>query len=60
MAIRLRASTSSCPALTWVENSAYDLSKSGFDTAAIMPAGGWKSINVLTRYLEKTELNVRA
>lgn len=40
--------------------AAQDLLKSGFDTAAIMRAGGWKSINVLVRYLEKAELNVWA
>lgn len=27
--------------------AAQDLLKSGFDTAAIMRAGGWKSVNVL-------------
>ncbi|MFG6511424.1 hypothetical protein ACGYLL_16685, partial [Sulfitobacter sp. M23905] len=30
----------------------------GFDTAAIMRAGGWKSVNVLARYLEYAEQNV--
>jgi len=30
----------------------------GFDTVAIMRAGGWKSVNVLSRYLEKAEHNV--
>lgn len=30
----------------------------GFDTAAIMRAGGWKSTSVLARYLEKAEHNV--
>ncbi len=30
----------------------------GFDAAAIMRAGGWKSINVLGRYLEFAEHNV--
>lgn len=38
--------------------AAQDLLKRGFDTAAIMRAGGWKSINVLARYLEKAEHNV--
>jgi integrase len=38
--------------------AAQDLLKRGFDTAAIMRAGGWKSINVLTRYLENAEHNV--
>lgn len=37
-----------------------DLLKGGFDTAAIMRAGGWKSVNVLARYLEKAEQNVCA
>jgi hypothetical protein len=32
----------------------------GFDTAAIMRAGGWKSVSVLARYLEKAEHNVWA
>ncbi len=38
--------------------AAQDLLKAGHDTAAIMRAGGWKSINVLTRYLENAECNV--
>jgi integrase len=38
--------------------AAQDLLRRGFDTAAIMRAGGWKSINVLVRYLEKDEHNV--
>jgi integrase/recombinase XerD len=38
--------------------AAQDLLKSGFDTAAIMRAGGWKSVNVLARYLEYAEHNV--
>ncbi|WP_425045273.1 tyrosine-type recombinase/integrase [Primorskyibacter sp. S87] len=38
--------------------AAQDLLKRGFDTAAIMRAGGWKSIGVLTRYLENAEHNV--
>jgi len=38
--------------------AAQDLLTMGFDTAAIMRAGGWKSINVLARYLEKAEHNV--
>ncbi|MEO1701519.1 MAG: hypothetical protein AAFR71_05645 [Pseudomonadota bacterium] len=29
-------------------------------TAAIMGAGGWKSVNVLTRYLEQAEHKVWA
>ena len=40
--------------------AAQDLLKRGFDTAAIMRAGGWKSVNVLARYLEKAEHNVWA
>jgi site-specific recombinase XerD len=38
--------------------AAQDLLCAGFDTAAIMRAGGWKSINVLGRYLEFAEHNV--
>jgi integrase/recombinase XerD len=38
--------------------AAQDLLKNGFDTAAIMRAGGWKSVNVLARYLEYAEHNV--
>ena len=38
--------------------AAQDLLKRGFDTAAIMRAGGWKSVNVLARYLEQAEHNV--
>jgi integrase/recombinase XerD len=38
--------------------AAQDLLRRGFDTAAIMRAGGWKSVNVLARYLEKAEHNV--
>ncbi|WP_050929911.1 tyrosine-type recombinase/integrase [Aestuariivita boseongensis] len=40
--------------------AAQDLLASGFDTAAIMRAGGWKSVNVLARYLEFAEHNVWA
>ncbi|SMX23636.1 tyrosine-type recombinase/integrase [Boseongicola aestuarii] len=40
--------------------AAQDLLTRGFDTAAIMRAGGWKSVNVLARYLEKAEHNVWA
>jgi integrase/recombinase XerD len=40
--------------------AAQDLLCAGFDTAAIMRAGGWKSINVLGRYLEFAEHNVWA
>ena len=38
--------------------AAQDLLCGGFDTAAIMRAGGWKSVNVLGRYLELAEHNV--
>ena len=40
--------------------AAQDLLCAGFDTAAIMRAGGWKSVNVLARYLEFAEHNVWA
>ncbi|SLN11657.1 Tyrosine recombinase XerD [Roseivivax jejudonensis] len=38
--------------------AAQDLLRRGFDTAAIMRAGGWKSVSVLARYLELAEQNV--
>ena len=38
--------------------AAQDLLCAGYDTAAIMRAGGWKSINILSRYLELAEHNV--
>ena len=38
--------------------AAQDLLCAGHDTAAIMRAGGWKTINVLGRYLEMAEHNV--
>lgn len=38
--------------------AAQDLLARGFDTAAIMRAGGWKSVNILARYLEHAEHNV--
>ncbi|MGJ8585995.1 MAG: tyrosine-type recombinase/integrase [Marinosulfonomonas sp.] len=38
--------------------AAQDLLCAGHDTAAIMRAGGWKSVNVLARYLECAEHNV--
>lgn len=38
--------------------AAQDLLTAGHDTIAIMRAGGWKSINVLARYLEHAEHNV--
>lgn len=40
--------------------AAQDLLCAGFDTAAIMRAGGWKCVNVLGRYLEHAEHNVWA
>lgn len=40
--------------------AAQDLLCAGYDTAAIMRAGGWKSVNVLGRYLELAEHNVWA
>lgn len=40
--------------------AAQDLLSAGRDTAAIMRAGGWKSVDVLARYLEKAEMNVWA
>ena len=38
--------------------AAQELLRAGFDTAAIMRAGGWRSTNVLARYLEFAEHNV--
>lgn len=38
--------------------AAQDLFRAGHDMAAIMRAGGWKSVNVLGRYLELAEHNV--
>jgi integrase/recombinase XerD len=40
--------------------AAQDLLKMGYDTAAIMRAGGWKSVSVLARYLKQAEHNVWA
>ncbi|WP_223428715.1 tyrosine-type recombinase/integrase [Tateyamaria pelophila] len=40
--------------------AAQDLLCAGYDAAAIMRAGGWKSINILGRYLELAEHNVWA
>lgn len=40
--------------------AAQDLLCAGFDNAAIMRTGGWKSVNVLGRYLEFAEHNVWA
>lgn len=38
--------------------AAQELLRAGLDTAAIMRAGGWRSTNVLARYLEFAEHNV--
>jgi integrase/recombinase XerD len=38
--------------------AAQDLLCAGYDAAAIMRAGGWKSVNILSRYLEHAEHNV--
>jgi site-specific recombinase XerD len=38
--------------------AAQDLLCAGYDLAAIMRAGGWKSANILSRYLEHAEHNV--
>ncbi|AXI54090.1 hypothetical protein C1J05_05950 [Sulfitobacter sp. JL08] len=40
--------------------AAQDLLCAGYDAAAIMRAGGWKSVNILARYLEMAEHNVWA
>jgi site-specific recombinase XerD len=40
--------------------AAQDLLAAGHDTAAIMRAGGWKSVGMLARYLELSETNVWA
>jgi integrase/recombinase XerD len=37
--------------------AAQDLLKRGVDTAGIMRAGGWKSVNILARYLEYADHN---
>ena len=38
--------------------AAQDLLTMGHDTSAIMRAGGWKSVNILARYLEYSNYNV--
>ncbi len=38
--------------------AAQELLKIGRDTAAIMRAGGWKSVSTMVRYLERTEHSV--
>lgn len=40
--------------------AAQDLLTKGLDTAAIMRAGGWKSVSILARYLQDAEHNVWA
>jgi site-specific recombinase XerD len=40
--------------------AAQDLLCAGYDAAAIMRAGGWKSVNILGRYLEMADHNVWA
>lgn len=40
------------------EGAAQDLLRNGHDTAVIMRAGGWKSIDVLAHYLQFAEHNV--
>jgi integrase/recombinase XerD len=41
-------------------DAAQELLRRGHTTSAIMRAGGWKSFNVLARYLEEAEVNVWA
>ena len=38
--------------------AAQDIVTMGHDTATITRAGGWKSVNILSRYLEVAEHNV--
>lgn len=38
--------------------AAQELLRSGQSTSTIMRAGGWKSVNVLARYLEEAEINI--
>jgi len=40
--------------------AAQELLRRGHSTSTIMRAGGWKSVNVLARYLEEAEVNVWA
>ena len=40
--------------------AAQDLLCAGYETIAIMRAGGWKSTKILARYLEMAEHNVWA
>ena len=38
--------------------AAQELLRRGHSTSTIMRAGGWKSVNVLARYLEEAEVNI--
>ncbi len=38
--------------------AAQELLRRGHSTSTIMRAGGWKSVNVLARYLEEAEINI--
>jgi integrase/recombinase XerD len=38
--------------------AAQELLRRGHSTSTIMRAGGWKSVNVLARYLEEAEVNL--
>jgi len=40
--------------------AAQNLLGRGIDTASIMRSGGWKSVNILARYLEQAEQNMWA
>lgn len=37
---------------------AQDLNRHGFDLLTIMRAGGWRSVNVVARYIEKVDLTI--
>ena len=37
---------------------AQDLNASGHDILTIMRAGGWRSMNVVARYIEKVDLRI--
>ena len=41
-------------------NAAQELLRKGHSSSTIMRAGGWKSVNVLARYLDEAEINVWA
>ena len=47
----------SMPAAIMSGGAAQYLLKRGLDTAGILRAGGWKSVNVLARYLEQADHN---